>query len=84
MYLKLWLIERPQFGGYDTYSDAVVVAETADDARSIHPNGTGEPLDDNDPYGTWVTFDEVKAKLIGVAEPSLEAGSVVCASFHAG
>lgn len=33
---------------------------------------------------TWAPPDEVTVTLIGVADPSLEPGTVVCASFNAG
>jgi hypothetical protein len=35
--LYLWHIKRTAGGGYDTYSDAVVVSEDAGKARLIHP-----------------------------------------------
>lgn len=38
--LKLWIIERKAYAPleYDTYSEAIVAAETEEDARHIHPN----------------------------------------------
>ena len=37
--MKLWKISQQKATGYDTYSDAVVAAQSADDARKMHPGG---------------------------------------------
>lgn len=46
--MKLWLIEQSTNNGYDTYSDAVVVANTEHDARHTHPGGGYT-------WGVWIT-----------------------------
>lgn len=71
--LNLYRISQTVNRGYDTYSDAVVAAETPDDARRIHPyTGWGdtryhvtwrdewaEPWDvDAVKRGAWVYVDE--------------------------
>lgn len=83
--LKLWLISQTENGGYDTYDSAVVVAETAEQARDIHPDGSGKNVAYNR-YGTWAhEAESVTVKLIGVANPfEVVNGQVVCASFNAG
>lgn len=90
--MKLWLIEQHVNGGYDTYSDAVVAAETEDLARRIHPDGgewSDKPKDNfgwapNQCGWAWAPSpEEVSAKLIGEAVNGTAQG-VICASFHAG
>ena len=93
--LKLWLISQTENVGYDIYDSAVVVAETAEQARNIHPGGGGTDYwayhadQDNHPnfFATnWATKPEnVTVKLIGVANPfEVTNGEVVCSSFNAG
>lgn len=36
--MNIYHIERKDESGYDTYSDAVVIAENADEAKKIHPS----------------------------------------------
>ncbi len=83
MKLKLWRIYQDVNSDYDTYDSAVVVAEDAVAARSIHPNGpNGWRFGGG---GTWAASpDNVGAVCIGEAAPDLEAGTVVLASFNAG
>jgi ubiquitin C-terminal hydrolase len=83
--LKLWIIARKAYAPleYDTYESAVVCAKTDEYARRIHPNGRGEYIEDVDESGTWTTYDNVKATLIGIAASNIERG-VILSSFHAG
>lgn len=77
--MNLYHISQTQNDGYDTFSEAVVVAKSPKSAKTIHPGG-GEWNSD-----TWATSQEyVKAELVGKARPGLLAGAVICASFHAG
>lgn len=84
MPLSIWLISQSANDNYDTFSDAVVIAETEERARLTHPdrntkdwNGKARSYDD------WTAAENVSAKLIGTALPDAKPG-VVCASFHAG
>jgi hypothetical protein len=77
--MNLYLIWIPGDADWDTYSDAVVCAKTADDARTIHPSG--EPWEKG--HGWTSDPKEVKVKLLGTAARGVKRG-VVCASFHAG
>jgi hypothetical protein len=36
--MKLWLLSQDKNNDYDTYDSCVVVAETEQDAKSIHPD----------------------------------------------
>lgn len=94
--MNLYLIERPDEGGYDTYSAAVVAAKSPRNATLIHPSGDkwakAPDWAEHDfcwmsehgftDNGSWVTPDRVKLTLIGVAESGPER--VICASYHAG
>lgn len=87
--MKLYLISQSENNGYDTFSDAVVCAESEVAARYIHPYGIGIAIDNFDPWA-WSTYDcwckspdAVKVEYIGEAASHLVKG-IVCASFHAG
>ena len=81
--MKLWLISQNVNNGYGTYDSAVVAAETAEEARRIHPDGDPAELKRHINYDTWATFEHIEAKLIGEACPGTQSG-VILASFIAG
>ena len=83
--MKLWLISQTVNNGWDTYSDAVVAAETEEDARCIHPAGPPYTvtIEEEECYGCWAEFDDIAARHIGDAVEGTEAG-VICASYHSG
>lgn len=73
--MKLWLISQEENTGYDTYSDVVVAAETAEEARRIPPDKF---------YYAWASKPEnVSVRLLGEALEGIKAG-VILASYHAG
>lgn len=92
---KLYLIWQEVNNNYDTYNEAIVCANSEDDARNIDPGcqynwrNNSWHLDWED--GTsfqrendhWCNPKDVKVKEIGVANDSLELGAV-CSSFNAG
>lgn len=90
MMLYLWKISQDENSYYDTYDSAVVVAETEEEARKIHPS----EYQDNtghwpDRYGgDWATTGEnvMVEKLCPLHDPPdhLKAGTVILASFNAG
>lgn len=83
--MYIYKLTRKNSGGYDTFDSAVVVAMSPFSARRIHPDSSGNVVDNNPPqYGTWVSFDEVEAEYIGEAKKDLKEGVVVVASFNAG
>lgn len=95
MAMKLWLIYQDRNDGYDTYSSAVVVAETEDAARAVHPGGddwrwhpaTGKWVARHGSgYGddTWTNPESVGAVCIGTAKENMTPGRAVCSSFNAG
>lgn len=83
MKLKLYLLEHTRTSGYyDTYDSCVVVAESPQEARKIHPSGNIDLKWDS--Y-TWPSKPELVAvTLIGNASSKMKRGAVVCASFNAG
>ena len=81
--MNLYLISQTEITHYDTFSDAVVAAETEEEARTIHPDGN-QRLPFEDSYPTWTKDpSKVKIKLIGKAVDGAPVG-VICASFNAG
>jgi len=87
--MKLFMISQNETRGYDTYSVAVVCADSEEEAASIHPDGDLYS-DETSPYNSWKsgrswarTPNSVKVEYIGEAAEHLSRG-VICASFHAG
>jgi hypothetical protein len=95
--LGLYLLTQNTNRNYDTFDSCVVAAESVEDAKRVHPYGeeyeyresagewgrwghSGYWLDDR----TWAKPENVTATRIGVADPSIKAGTVVLASFTAG
>ena len=83
--MNIYLITQEINDGWDTYDSAVVVAESVDDARSIHPNGVDDTvmLTPENTWYSWPGQEDVQVKEIGVIFEGMERG-VVCASFNAG
>lgn len=86
---NLYKIEQDVNRGYDTYSDAVVVADSEEDAKKIHPGmysgySAVERVWEEQDYAWAEKPEQVTAVLVGTAVPELTPGTVVCASFHAG
>ena len=75
----IYKISQRENNGYDTYDSAIVVAESEEEARLIHPNGRSVFDDDE-----WCKPKYVKVELIGVASDEIELGTIICASFNAG
>lgn len=71
---KLYLIWQEVNNDYDTYSGAIVCAESEEEARHIEVG---------DPEYTWAKPEDVKVNEIGVANDNIYKG-IVLASFHAG
>lgn len=87
LYLVSWDEEEPE---YDTFLSFICCAANETEARAWHPDGSDEATWaaggrvqwEND----WIAYkyrEYLKVKLIGVADPSIEAG-VVHASYLQG
>ncbi len=72
--MKLFKIWQTKNNNCDTYNNAVVAAESEEDAANISP--------DPDDKCTWVSPDKVFVRLIGTATPETKRG-IICASFRA-
>ena len=86
--MKLWLIIQRENNDYDTYDEAVVAAETDEEARHMNPeNGCRMDwanVSARAYKGCWCTSpDAVLVRYLGEAKEGTEAG-VISASFNAG
>ena len=81
--MNLYLISQDKNESYDTYDSAIVAARTNKEARMIHPSGDDWDGEEKSRYGSWVSAENVNAKIIGVAKKGTTKG-VVLASFNAG
>jgi hypothetical protein len=98
--MNIYKIKQYENNRYDTYDSAVVVAESEEDAKRIHPDGRSKWVDgawkifnpDIGPYGSyfehgsvaWTDPKMVKVTLIGVALADITKESVICSSYNAG
>jgi hypothetical protein len=84
--MKLWLLSQDVNINYDTYDSCVVVEETAEEAKRLHPNGFIRANEGEFEYpygGDWViSVEKVNVKYIGEADRDLRA-CVICASVYA-
>lgn len=88
--MKLWLLTQEIATGYDTYDSCVVVADTEELAKDMHPctydnRFLSEQKNENQPtwYWDWAqNLADVTATCLGDAlDPTRR---VVCSSFNAG
>lgn len=92
--MKIYKIWRENNIGYDTYDSAIVIADNEDCARKIHPNGYtifkfGKWVNTvNDTVlhyeNEWCSIEDVKVKLIGVANKTYTKPCIIVSSFNAG
>jgi len=88
--MNIYKIEDNRQGGpaWDVYIGAIVVAESPDDAKKIHPNGYGVDFAEWDGTGRrnyeWVDkYSEIDVTEIGVANIDQPRG-VIMDSYCAG
>lgn len=81
--MNIYLITQTEQWGYDTYDSAIVVSESAEEAKSFHPNGEIKITDESLDY-SW-TEDIKKVTAVKVGETTFyNESQVLLASFHAG
>lgn len=81
--MKLWLISQNETRGSDTFDSAVVAAETAEDAKQIHPMGD-DSWNSSYRLSLWCSSPEkVSVEFIGEAATGIGKG-VILSSFNAG
>ena len=84
--MNLYVIRQNVNNDWDTYDSAVVIAQSEEEAKTIHPDGnrwidgkwTGSFC-----AGTWCKPEQVRVELIGTSS-SDASGNVVLSSFNAG
>lgn len=96
---KIYLLTQNQNTGYDTYDGVVVVADSEEEAKKIHPSEyyifqddgwyfkySDGKINDTREYtaGGWAEVEDITATIIGESDGTFGAGTVVCASFNAG
>ena len=84
--MKLFKIYQDINTGYDTFRSAVVVANSAEEAQNIHPNGGSGSYD---MYEDWVSRPDLVevlylGEVVGEADEDVYFGAVICSSFNAG
>ena len=79
--MKIYLLTNRQGGSWDTYSSAVVYAESKEEAKMVHPRDMVWNGKDKD---SWCDAEEVEVTLLGETTEAALAGTVLCTSFHAG
>lgn len=92
--ILLWKLERTDDGEYyDAFRSAIVAARTFDEAVRVHPAPHFPAWDPDNAaiIRQWAADDRwapnpkfVNAKPIGLADESIEAGTVILADFRDG
>ncbi len=83
--MNIYKVKQDWYYDYDTYDSFVVVAETEQAAREVHPNNKEWWKQEPHKYGYWIAYNDIHrltVTLIGKASDGIEAG-VVVASFNA-
>lgn len=77
--MKLYLLTQDENRGYDTYDSMLVAAESTEEARNIHPYGSGRWSS-----GVWATDpSNVDVMYLGEAAEGVVTGRIL-GSFNAG
>lgn len=80
--MNIYKISQTENDDYDTYDSAIAYAETEEESRSIHPDGSTNW--DWYKQRLWVNSpDKVTVKKIGETNLEVKSG-VILASFNAG
>jgi hypothetical protein len=82
--LHIFLLNQNTNNKYDTYESAVVIAKNEEEARLIHPDGNIFTFKREWDMRSWVSPDQVKVQLVGVAGHNWQEGDVVIANYHSG
>lgn len=83
--LHIFLVQRTDLGGYDTYDSFVVCCRSEQEASEFHPSGV--QMSDRGPINPrrddWTTTNHLSVTLLGKASNQITDG-VILASFTAG
>jgi len=85
--MNIYLLSQSKTTGYDTYDSAVVISNSEEEARNIHPdtfcnesNFSEEKWSGND----WCRPEDVDVICLGKADERYVSAVVICSSFNAG
>lgn len=82
--MNIYYLHQNTWNDYDTYDSAVVIAETEEQAKRMHPHGGDISQEEANRYKDWPSDpEEITCKFLGVAE-GISESYVVCASYNAG
>lgn len=80
--MKIFLLSQNVNTEYDTYDAIIVVAHSAEDAKTIDPKGN--PFEDKGQRTSWAySIEDISVTEIGEANEIQQRG-VILASFNAG
>lgn len=80
--MNIYYISQDENNDYDTYDSMVVVANSEEEAKQIHPRRDG--WIDNI-WNVWASSPErVKVELVGTASNKYREPGIILASFNAG
>ncbi len=93
--MNIYRISQTMNRGWDTYSDAVVVVANETDAKNTHPDKNvphfdpslleeEKELQEEAWSYEWALPEFVKVEYVGKAVDTIFAGTILCASYHAG
>jgi len=84
--MNIYHVERTDSGGgYDTYSDFVIIAKDEEQARRTNPSESGKEVTEKiSYYDEWVKYSQTKATLLGKASDDWKITNIICSSYHAG
>lgn len=92
---QLYKISQTKNNNYDTYDSAIVIANSEEEAKKIHPSGvyywkenkwvSWDDCDYDEGYD-WTSPDNVVCRLISVyvVVELLNENPVICSSYNAG
>lgn len=77
--MKIFKLTQNENNGYDTYDEAVVIAENEEEAKQMNPSIDSSGYD----WDGWCDLKYVTVEYIGEADSSQTKG-FICKSFNAG
>ena len=95
--MNLYIISQEVNNDYDTFSSALVCAETEEEAKLYHPDSRCKYYPEhkqhwrNEDTKKWVSWNttwvkdikDVKVEYLGIADKSVDKG-IIISSYHAG
>lgn len=78
----IYLVQQGFECGYDTFDAFVVIADSEEQARNIHPKGIDATWDDHSWCPKHLVDSKVHVRLIGITHK--QDVEIICKSFNAG